>query len=328
MAAVGYGYKTLLDQAKEINPDGTPAKVIDVLSQRNPLLQDAPAMPGNLPTGHRYTVESTRPAVAWARFNEGVDVSKGTTEQFDEVCGRLKGFSEIDADLLQIYKNPAEARAREDKRFVSALNDEVTRALIYASTAAAPEQIHGFMPRYDLTTRPFAGTQITLHTAAPSGADQSSILFVTWGEDFCTLIYPEGTTAGLKDEDKGKYVTTKNNKKLSVYGTEFTWWLGLLVQDYRQVARIANIDNSALSATGTDLIEKMVDAYYSLHNPEAGRVGIYVPRRIAAFLHKQAMNKTNVNLALGEAFGKPVTTFMGWPVRMLDAMTVSESIVS
>jgi hypothetical protein len=45
---------------------------------------------------------------------------------------------------------------------------------------------------------------------------------------------------------------------------------------------------------------------------------------VQTFLHKQAMNKTNVNLTLDQAQGKPQVSFLGLPIRRDDNILETE----
>ena len=83
---------TLLDWAKRLDPTGKVARVVEMLEQTNEILQDMLWMEGNLPTGHRTTVRTGLPSVAWRLLNGGVTPSKSTTAQIDEQCGMLEAY--------------------------------------------------------------------------------------------------------------------------------------------------------------------------------------------------------------------------------------------
>jgi hypothetical protein len=90
MAALASTLPTLIDVAKRTDPDGTLATIAELLSQTNEMLTDMPFFEGNLPTGHRTTVRTGLPAVAWRLLNGGVVPSKSTTAQIDEQTGMLE----------------------------------------------------------------------------------------------------------------------------------------------------------------------------------------------------------------------------------------------
>ena len=59
----------------------------------------------------------------------------------------------------------------------------------------------------------------------------------------------------------------------------------------------------------------------------ASRFAIYCNRPVASALDRQAMNKSNVLLNLTEWDGRPVTTFRGIPIRVVDSILSTESRV-
>jgi hypothetical protein len=97
--ALGTGNLSLADWAKRLDPDGKVPTIVELLSQSNEVLLDMQWREGNLPTGHRTTVRTGLPAVAWRLLNQGVTPSKSTTAQIDEQCGMLEAWSEVDKDL-------------------------------------------------------------------------------------------------------------------------------------------------------------------------------------------------------------------------------------
>jgi hypothetical protein len=79
MATLGANVLTLSDWAKRVDPNGSIAVVGELLSQENPILQDMLFMEGNLPVGHRTTVRTGLPTVAWRLLNGGVTPSQRST---------------------------------------------------------------------------------------------------------------------------------------------------------------------------------------------------------------------------------------------------------
>ena len=79
MATLGSNALTLADWAKRLDPDGKVPKIVELLSQTNEILADMLFVEGNLPTGHRTTVRTGLPTVAWRLLNQGVQPSKSTT---------------------------------------------------------------------------------------------------------------------------------------------------------------------------------------------------------------------------------------------------------
>jgi len=76
----------------------------------------------------------------------------------------------------------------------------------------------------------------------------------------------------------------------------------------------------------------MIDAYYARPTVSLGNTAstfFYCNKTVAKFLHKQAMNKSNVNLSLDrDAFGKPVVSFLDAPVHVCDNITSAEATIA
>jgi len=332
MGTINDTYLTLLDYAKRETPGGGIDEIIEVLAASNPIIADANVLEGNLPTGHRSTQRATQPSGTWRLLNYGVAAEKSTTKQVDDTCGILESYSKLDVDVASLNANERAFRASEDNAFIAGMNSTVATALFYGNQKTDPEQLHGLSPRYNLTTGDYSSQIIN---GGGSGDDNTSIWIITWGPQTCTLIYPKGSKAGLTNDDLGKQlVTDSNNLMYQAWVTRFQWKLGLCLKDYRYVIRICNIDNSELTAdaaSGADLMSKLVDAYYARPTVDLGKMAktfIYCNKTIAKFLHKQAQNKSNVNLSIDSPAGKPIVSFLDAPVRVCDNITVAEATVS
>jgi len=333
--AIGSTYLTLLDYAKRETPGGGIDEIIEVLAASNPIIADANVMEGNLPTGHRSTQRATQPSGSWRLLNYGVAAEKSTTKQVTDTCGILEAYSKLDVDVASLNGNEAAFRASEDNAFIAGLNSTAATAIFYGNTGTDPEQMHGLAPRYNDLTTPAGASSTQMIDGSGSGDDNTSIWIITWGPQTCSLIYPKGSKAGLTNEDLGKQLVEDSaGGYYQAYVTKFQWKLGLCLKDYRYVIRICNIDNSDLTsdaASGADLLDKLVDAYYARPSVDLGNMAktfIYCNKTIAKFLHKQAQNKSNVNLSIDSPAGKPIVSFLDAPVRVCDNITVEEATIS
>lgn len=330
MATIGNTYLTLADLRKQQNKNDEIADIIEIMAQQLDMLQDAPVMECNEGKSHLTTIRAGLPTPTWTMLYQGVQPTKGTVTQVKDTTGTMEDWSEIDARLVERAKNPAKFRMNGAKAHIMGMAHELGRMVIYGNTATNPLHFTGLAPRYNSFSAD-NGNQII--DGGGVGSDNTSIWFIQWGENTCHLLYPEGSQAGLKREDLGKDVKELSDGSLyQVYREHFCQDVGLTLRDWRGVSRIANISVPSLSAdasTGTDLIDKMIDALYALDNPGMAdtRTVIYCSRTIAKFLHKQAMNKTNVELTLEEFEGKKITMFGGFPIRRMDAILETEARV-
>jgi hypothetical protein len=194
-AALGTGNLTLLDWAKRLDPDGKVPTIVELLNQTNEVLDDMQWREGNLPTGHRTTVRTGLPVVAWRLLNQGVVPSKSTTAQIDEQAGMLEAWSEVDKDLALLNGNVNSFRLSEARAFLEAMNQEFVQTLFYGNGGLAPEEFTGLSVRYATTSgSPANGDNII--KAGGSGSDNTSIWLVAWGEETISGIFPRAARRG------------------------------------------------------------------------------------------------------------------------------------
>ncbi len=332
MAVVGVGNPTLLDQIKRTDPDGQIADVVEALEQSNPVLKDATAMEGNLPTGHRVTIRDGLPTVGYRLLNQGITASKSTTIQVDEACALLEGRSEVDVELARLNGNEAAFRASEDVAFLQAMNHQAMSTLFYGNTATDPEEFHGFTPRFDSKTggnrdNLILFDDITGDTA--SGADSNSIWMISWSPKTVFMVYPKGTMGGIDQRDLGiDYVNDGTaGSDFLAYRTHWTWRLGLCIKDWRYVVRFGGIDATDFLSTETSLIEGMVMMHNRMRDFNTGRTVIYCNRTVKEFIDRQVINKSNVWFSPVEWHGNQISGFRGIPIVMCDGLLATESAV-
>ena len=172
MAVLSSNALTLADHAKRMDQDGKISAIVELLSQTNEILDDMLFIEGNLPTGHRTSVRTGLPTVAWKLINQGVTPSKSTTAQIDEACGIMEAWSEVDKDLAMLNGNTAEFRLSEAQAFIEAMNQEMASTLFCGNSSVDPEEFTGLAPRYaDLS----ADNAQNIIVGGGAGADNTSI---------------------------------------------------------------------------------------------------------------------------------------------------------
>ncbi|MGL4559618.1 MAG: major capsid protein, partial [Afipia sp.] len=207
--------------------------------------------------------------------------------------------------------------------------------MIYGSPIDSSQKVAGFMDILS-TLNTSEPTYKQVIDAGGTGSDNCSILKVHWGAQSVFGIYEKGSQYGLKRTDHGvqkiQGVTdTGAAGEFWGYEEQFETDHGLVVKDYRQTVRIANIDVSDLVAgNGADLIDLMISGDYCIDSKENGQGVWYVNRTIEAHLHKQALTKVGAGAGLTFANyqGEQVLMFLGCPVRRSDSMLNSESRVT
>lgn len=333
MPALGTSALTLADWAKRLDPDGKVPKIVEMLSQTNEVLSDMLWIEGNLPTGHRSTIRTGLPTVYWRLLNQGTTPSKSTTAQVDEACAKMDAWSEVDKDLADLSGNSGAFRLSESQAFIEAMNQEFVSTLFYGNAGTAPEEFTGLAARYSSLS---AANAQNIVSGSGAGSDNSSIWLIVWGDHSCHGVFPKGSTAGLKHVDHGEGIveTTAGvgGSRMVAYRDQYKWDCGLVLRDWRYVVRIPNIDISNLvgETSSADLQKLMIKAIHRIPSFGMGKAAFYMNRSCHQMLDIQSRDSVTAGggLSYQNVGGMPVLSFRGIPVRKVDALTETESVVS
>ena len=341
---------SLVDWARRADPDGAIAVIAEMLSQCNEVLKDMVWQEGNLPLGHKTTVRVGLPQGLWRGANQGVGASKSMTAQFQDSIGELVDYSIVDKSLAELNGNVAKFRYSEDMAHVEGLSQQIASGIFYLNEATQPNVFTGLSPRYNTISAANAKSAVNVLNAGGAGSANASIWLVGWGDNSTFGIFPKGSQAGLVYEDKGDVVPAydASGYRFEAYTSYFRHKMGICVKDWRYNVRIANIDTTVAGLQGTtppDLYALMSRAVVRLPTASRRLSGItesdapgdpmpginpawYVNRTIREFLDIQAIRDKNVLLSSKDYAGDPVVTFRDTPIRVVDALTNSESTLS
>ena len=330
MSTLTVNNPTLLDLAKATDPDGSIARVVEILNQRNEVLEDMPWMEGNLPTGHRTTVRSGLPTPTWRKLYGGVQPTKSRRVQVTDNCGMLEDYAEVDQALADLNGNTEAFRISEDRAHIEGMSQEMAQTLFYGNEGSEPEAFTGLAPRFNSLSAENADNIIDAFSG--SGGDLTSIWLIVWGENSVHGIVPKGSKTGVQMTDKGQVTVENadgNNGRMEAYRTHYRWDCGLTVRDWRQIVRIANIDVSELGtiANTKNIINWMVQAAERVDNLGAGRPVFYMNRTIREKLRLGILERISNNLTWETVSGKRVMTFDDIPVKRVDQILKTESRV-
>lgn len=334
MATLNATVLSLLDHAKRRDATGKTAKIVELLSQSNAILQDALWKECNDGTTELTTVRTGLPAVAWRMMNAGVAPSKSTTAQIREATGMLEAYSEVDVALAKMNGDEREFRLSEASAFLEAMNQEAAQTTFYGNAGTAPEEFTGLSPRYSSLTSTNASNVIT---GSGSGSDNSSIWLIGWGAQTMHMIYPKGSSAGLSHKDLGEVTIESaggigSGTRMQAYRDHWKWCMGLALRDWRYCVRIPNIDISNLVAksSAADLVELMIKAIHRIPYEGVANLVFYMNRTCFQMLDIQRRDDviTGGGLTYENVDGKKVPHFRGIPVRVCDALLENEAVVS
>jgi len=331
MATLGAGYLTLADRFKRTENGKTAAEIIEMMADTNEVLKDAHVLQCNDGTSHITTIRTGLPTAVFRKLYGYVPTSKSSTEQVKDVTGMLETFSIVDVDLVDKSENPKLFRLTEASAFIEAMNQKLQETIFYGSIKENAAAFDGLAVRYSKKSNDDKKIGYNIIDGGSSSTDNTSIWFVTWGDQHTALLYPQGSQAGVQHKDDG--VTTETSStggKRKVYQDHFKMDVGLSVRDWRSTCRIANISIANLAgATPVDIEALMNQAYYKIRRfAKTGKTCIYCNSTVLMYFEAQLRSKTNVNFTIKEYLNENVLHYKNIPIRECEQIVCDEALVS
>lgn len=342
MATLSTRFPTLMDAAIAYDPDKKGiANVVELLAQTNPMLEDMPFVEANGATGHTTVVRTGLPTNTWRKLYEGVQPTKSSRAKITDAIGMLEARSEVDKDVAELNGVAADFMLDEARAHLESMNQDMMSTIIYGDSAVNPERFTGLAARYNALTG-FEAAQNVINAGGATSNDHSSMWLIGWGTQTVHGIFPKGSMAGLQREDLGLGDAFDSNTpagRYRAYMERFCWKAGLSVRDWRYAVRICNIEVSDLAGAGlgsatqaatsaTNLIRCMIDALARIPNMGMCRPVFYCNRPTKAGLDKLAMEKSAGALSLMNGAGQFETSFMGVPIKKVDAILTTEAALA
>lgn len=343
--ALATGYLTLLDIAKRSGSDRSIQDVVEILAQMSPVAKYGYAEECNDGSRHLTTMRTSIPSPTWVQYYDRITPTKSTTRQVTDTTGMMEAMSSLDARIYEKTvsakgeKAGAKLRMQEALGILEGFAQELEQTFFYGNTGTSPLEFLGLAPRMSSTTAE-NGANVIL--GGGSGSDNTSIYFTTWGPRTGHLLYPQGTTAGVKREDHGKVRDGNSSGVIWYMEEKFSQDVGYTMVDYRYHVRVANIDASNLrTAAAADLIDLLTQAYYRLPSrrsttgfnmngePVSIKPVIYMNATVIEALDRQTRTAPNRFLTTTtDVFGEDVMSFRGIPIYETDGIVNTETLVS
>jgi hypothetical protein len=308
--------------------------VAEVLNETNDIIADAHVEQANDITSNVVSRRTALPTISWVKVGNGWNATTGLIQQARETIGMMKARYQCPADVMRLQPNPAKYRMQQERAYIESMGQEFANTLFYGgmdptgpTLSPVPEEFDGLTTRYpDLgTTRPL----YVANNGDSSASDDTSVWFVQWGPGKVYLVYPRNSSqAGIKKEDKGLVftagdnVTTTQGNQLWAYITEFSWDVGLCVEDGRCVKRVANISSTSGDTYTLDE-DKLIETRNNFNTP--GMIYMYCNETIFTQLQILAKDKANVHWTETNPFGKPQLYFLDVPIRRCDSIRNDEA---
>jgi hypothetical protein len=308
-------------------------KPIKLLQQKYPLLKNLPLVECNKTDSHEYASDFSLPDPVYRVYNEGIEATDGRSSVDEEKTTMLSDRMAIDEDMLETNGHSMEYLEQKAYQHIEAIYQEIERAIFYNTIAANPSRFNGLAVRYG-TLNSQVSKQILVHDGAGSetGSDQTSIWLLVPGRDSIAMLYPKGTPAGLRRKEiPGPTLVTDSGGSKQFRGVvvDWLWKFGLLLQDWRQAARVCNIDMGDTLATDYDIVPWMTKAIHRIENLKAGGAGFWMNRDTMELLDLQCQNNSKT-VALEKYVEEGVmrTSLRGIPIHVTDGISITEDVVA
>lgn len=340
---------TLADLTSRLDGADKQAYIAEMLSQSIVLMQDMPFIEGSEIFGHEFVFRSSIPAGSWRYLNSGTPYSKSTTGKSRIGMGSLTGYSQIDKLLATGSGNPAMFRKNEDVAFIEGMGQTVEQTVWYGNTASNPAEFMGLATFYNTLALSNAQNAQNIFDGGGEGSDNASIWLNCWGERTLTGVYPRGSKVGLNSEDLADTRAAYDNvgNPYEAWTTYFEHNLGLCPSDWRQVARICNIDVTDAGLAGPNALDLFTAMSALVMMPpmlSKGSSGItqtdapgdqpgirpimYTNRTVRYWMDVQGMRDRNTLNSQKDAAGMPQDYFRDIPVKISDRLLITEDQVT
>lgn len=324
---------TLLDRAMQTIDGKTILPVIETMNELiDDFFMDVPFIEANMGLQHKIVRDAGMVASTKRTFYTGVGASKRNKQTLYEKVQLIERRREVDEDEVDTLANPQEHLRSEDQAHSRKLGEDVVRDFFNATSNDGSEEMDGLFARLG-SLNPTGLNNVVGNGHSSTG---TSVLIVEWNTDKmggAHGIYPPGfiknSNFGVSIRDKGKEVKNDEDdvtKQYYVYVAQFKAWMGLSVTNNRKIARLANINptmggsKSFTDGGPANLIKLLNNGRF-----ERGRTRIYVNTTVKSQMDVYALDKANLQWSTQEVFGRPVTTFQGIPIRVMDTTIISDA---
>lgn len=298
------------------------ASVLGELMQLNDFLDEVPWRPSSHGAYNKQLQAKRLGVGGFSKVNGPVTVIASQADELTEPVKMYEGDSPVDERILRGCIDPYSVRDSEDAMNLEGATQDWMTALIYNNATENPDAFKSITRR--------RGTLVANRTwgGGGSGGDTSSILLFEFSTNGFYLAYPQNSSAGLVNEDRGR------NYIPAIIGTGNMWawvrhyeiWAAMVLRDDRALQRIANLE----TAGSTNIFDPIAFIKAKNAMPRVGQQAVaFCNRTLKAQIDNNAYAKTNVWFSIREVQGYgPITQIAGIPVRMMEALIDTEAVVA
>ncbi len=349
MAEIGAGNLTFADHVQAYGDDNVNTRMIPLFFGRYGIFQDIIWREATHMDKNVNTLQASEITASIGQINKGTPITKASTKQIIDEMGMLEAKFQVDTKIRNFGKKAYEEAFMTQARIhAQGVFKGLSQQIFYGQakpTDGSVGFIDGILTRMN-TLSGEIGNQVI--SGGGSGNDNASMVVVTWSDDDGYLFHPKDSKVGLSTRtlrDRDAY-DADNNSYLVDQGI-LEMHVGLSMPNYKNSARVCNIDVSDLSGgSSADLVDLLDQAVNKLQDPPQGfqqdsrgnpqdmigrvngaRTAIYMNRTVKDAFSRQSNDKTT-HLTLGQAHGVQYDTFRGIPIRVVDTLLTTEPTVS
>ena len=320
-----------------------------MLSQSNDYTDDLPWVEANEATGHEFVFRTSIPAGSWRQYNQGIPYSKSTTAKARVGLGMLEDYSQVDRALAEHSGDKEKFRESEDVAFLEGMSQTIAQTFFYGNTVLYPAEFMGLAPFYNTINTATAQNAANVLSAGGVASANTSLWLIGWSPETIFGLYPRGSKAGLDMEDKGDITPGFDSlgNRFEAYTSWFRQQAGLCPKDWRYGSRLCNIDTTTAGLGGANAYDifagmaQMLLMFPKLSKSTSGvtksdaprdepavRTVWYCNRTLRHWMDVQAMRDRNVLLRIDDYAGRPIDSYRGIPIKIVDQIVNSEATVS
>ena len=342
-SAFGTTY-TMVEAAKDHGADGRRLAIVDPISFKAPFLEEAYWVEANNFNSHSFQYVLSKPKGTDVRANLGYGWENPVTMPAISPIQGIAVNTKIDVTILSRERDPQGFRAARDLITISGIKNTVHDRILYGNQPVFPDQINGIWTMFPfLASGGPVGPSVQDNGGrlagggAPGSAGgltgDTSTYSMKWGPGACYFTFPRGGRDFVVLKDGGEQLVPDNGTPPKYFWamiTTFVIQFGLVVEDPRNVQRVANIDvgPAAVSTWGNPVNVPpgtqpnsaywQIAAYSQFPDDNLDGVVTYAPRPVWTQMNQSLEQKSNVWLSMNEAWGRRVLHCHMVPVKLCE----------
>lgn len=349
MSGSGTGsFVNIIDMAQSQNAAGDISDIAQLLSQCNSIYTDLPMRTANERFGHETAFSTSIPRGVYIGYNTGAPNGKFTNSRVRFSMGHLAQSSQVDYRMARDMGDWQAYRALMDESFLMGMGQTIENTIIYGNEAFNPREFTGLAGIYN-TLNPQAQNSKNILSGGGIGTSNTSMWLVNYAKSVYGIA-PPNSSAGIEIQDYGDTIPGRDTfgNPFRAYLTLFDQTMGFVVEDWRQVVRLANIDTTTAGIQGPNAID-LFSAISAMLNqlPSAARgvtnmnhtdapresgavfkAAFYFNRGLQHAMEVQSTRNRNVLQQVKDYDGMVINAYRGVPMKVSDQISSFESALT